>query len=205
MKKVRDHYFNKARKDNYPARSVYKLEEVQKKYQLIRKNNRVLDLGCSPGSWSLYAAKIVGSGGRVTGLDLQPVRVKNQAAWLEFIRGDIFSGMPWLTDRLFDVILSDMAPHTSGNKFTDHIRSVELAARALEICRTALKRGGVFYCKVFQGEDFPGFVTEVRKLFKQVKVVKPKSSRSESREVFVLGLKFKGGLINQRVTSELLS
>ena len=193
MKKVRDHYFKKARKENYPARSVYKLQEVQKKYQVIRKNNTVLDLGCCPGSWSLYAAEIVGSGGRVTGIDLKPVKVKNRAAkWLEFIRGDIFSELNVLAGERVDVVLSDMAPQTSGNKFTDHVKSVELAVRALEICGVSLKAGGNFYCKVFQGEDFPGFVADVKKNFKLVKVVKPKSSRSESREVFVLGMNFRG-------------
>jgi 23S rRNA (uridine2552-2'-O)-methyltransferase len=193
MKKVRDHYFKKARKENYPARSVYKLQEVQKKYQVIRKNNTVLDLGCCPGSWSLYAAEIVGSGGRVTGIDLKPVKVKNRTAkWLEFIRGDIFSELNVLAGERVDVVLSDMAPQTSGNKFTDHVKSVELAVRALEICGVSLKSGGNFYCKVFQGEDFPGFVADVKKNFKLVKVVKPKSSRSESREVFVLGMNFRG-------------
>ncbi len=191
MKKVRDYYSKKAGKENYPARSVYKLQEVQKKYKIIRKNNNVFDLGCCPGSWSLYAAEIVGPGGRVTGIDLKPVKVKNRAAeWLEFIQGDIFSDISSPATGRFNVILSDMAPQTSGNKFTDHVRSVELAARALEICRTNLKSRGNFLCKVFQGEDFPGFVSAVRKFFKQVKVIKPKSSRSESREVFVLGMNF---------------
>ena len=193
MKKVRDYYFSKAKKENYPARSVYKLEEVQKKYRIIRKHNHVLDLGCYPGSWSLYAVKIVAPGGIVTGIDLQPVKVKKSTiSSFEFIQADIFAELPFLEERQFNVVLSDMAPRTSGNKFTDHVKSVELAVRALELCGSFLRQGGNFYCKVFQGEDFPGFVADVRKLFKQVKVVKPKSSRSESREVFVLGMNFTG-------------
>ncbi len=192
LKKVQDHYFKKAREENYPARSVYKLKEAQEKWRIIHKNDSVLDLGCCPGSWALYAAGVVGPGGRVTGIDLQPVKVKNRGAeWLEFVQGDIFSGLPpVLADRRFDVVLSDMAPRTSGNKFTDHVRSVELAHAALGICGSVLRSGGNFYCKVFQGEDFSRFVADVRKFFKQVKVVKPKSSRAESREVFVLGMNF---------------
>ncbi len=193
MKKVQDHYFSKAKKENYPARSVYKLEEVQKKYRVIRKNNHVLDLGCCPGSWSLYAVKTVAPAGIVTGIDLQPVKVKKLTLpSFEFIQADIFAELPFLEDRQFNVVLSDMAPRTSGNKFTDHVKSVELAIRALELCGSFLRQGGNFYCKVFQGEDFPGFAADVRKLFKQVKVVKPKSSRSESREIFVLGMNFTG-------------
>ena len=191
MKKVQDHYFKKAKKDNYPARSVYKLEEAQKKFQILRRNDKVLDLGCHPGSWTKYAAGIIGGKGRVVGIDLQQCRIKGPpgGAEIELIRGDIFDlQLAVLQEAEFDVVLSDMAPKTSGNKFTDHVQSVELARRALEIANKVLRKNGHFYCKVFQGEDFPGFVEDTRQFFSKVKVVKPKSSRSESREVFVLGM-----------------
>ncbi len=196
MKKVQDYYFKKAKKEKYPARSVYKLEEAQNKFHFMKKNNRVLDLGCHPGSWAIYAAKIVGSQGLVVGVDLH--KSKNVAfansAGIEFLKADIFS--PDLVDVItgkpqFAVVVSDLAPKTTGHKFSDHLKSIELSRQALYIASLVLSSGGHFYCKVFQGEDFPVFVSEVRNLFKKVKVVKPKSSRTESREVFVLGLEYK--------------
>ena len=193
MKKVQDHYFKKAKKEKYPARSVYKLEEAQKKFRILRRNDTVLDLGCYPGSWSKYAAGIVGGKGRVVGIDLQQCRIKSPSggAEIKLVQGDIFDPeLPVLRETGFNVVLSDMAPKTSGNRFMDHVQSVELARRALEIAGKVLRRNGHFYCKLFQGEDFSRFVEETRNLFSKVKVVKPRSSRSESREVFVLGMNF---------------
>lgn len=197
MKKVQDYYFHKARKEKYPARSVYKLEEAHKKYRLLKPGNSVLDLGCHPGSWAMYAAKIVGSKGNVVGVDLQASsqpEVKGGAP-ISFLQGDIYD--PEVIEILaakdpFHVVMSDMAPKTTGNKFSDHVRSVELSQHALEIASQVLIPGGNFYCKVFQGEDFQAFVAEVGKLFGKSKIVKPKSSRSESREIFVLGTGYKG-------------
>ncbi len=197
MKKVQDYYFKKAKQDNYPARSVYKLEEAQKKYGFIKTGDKVLDLGCHPGSWSLYAAKIVGPRGIVYGADLQksnPVSVSG-GGQIEFICADIFDDdflSPASLHLPFQVVLSDLAPKTTGHKFSDHLKSIELSRRALYIAGKVLRQGGQFYCKVFQGEDFPVFVNEVRQFFKKVKVVKPKSSRVESREVFLLGFDFVG-------------
>ncbi|RJX33182.1 MAG: RlmE family RNA methyltransferase [Desulfurivibrio sp.] len=197
MKKVQDYYFKKAKQENYPARSIYKLEEAQQKHHFMKPGDKVLDLGCHPGSWSLYAAKIVGAGGVVVGVDLQKSNIAAAAgaARIEFIRLDIFDAgfISLLADSLpFQVVISDLAPKTSGNKFTDHLKSIELSRRALAIACRSLCRGGHFYCKVFQGEDFPDFVNEVRQSFSKTKIVKPKSSRVESREVFVLGLEFRG-------------
>jgi len=198
VKKVQDYYFKKAKQENYPARSIYKLEEAQLKHHFIKPGDKVLDLGCHPGSWSLYAAKIVGVGGAVVGVDLQKSNTAalSGAARIEFICLDIFdtdfSGL--LSGKTpFQVVISDLAPKTTGIKFTDHLKSIELSRRALAIAALSLCRGGHFYCKVFQGEDFPDFVNEVRHYFSKTKIVKPKSSRVESREVFVLGLEFKGG------------
>jgi len=197
VKKVQDYYFKKAKQENYPARSVYKLEEAQKKYGFIKTGDKVLDLGCHPGSWSLYAAKIVGPHGMVYGADLQksiPVTVPGGGK-IQLICADIFDDdFLSLTSQTFSfqVVLSDLAPKTTGHKFSDHLQSIELSRRALYLAGKMLVRGGHFYCKVFQGEDFPVFVDEVRQFFKKVKVVKPKSSRVESREVFVLGLDFVG-------------
>lgn len=195
MKKVRDYYFNKAKEEKYPARSVFKLEEAQQRFKLLKKGDIVLDLGCCPGSWSIYAAKQIGTTGKVVGVDLHTTQkyAFAGAAPMELLKADIFSEdiFAKLASTRYDVVLSDMAPATTGHKFSDHQKSLELSRRALEIAAAVLVTGGNFYCKVFQGEDFGDYVDEVRKFFKKVKVVKPKSSRVESREVFVLAMHFK--------------
>jgi len=197
VKKVQDYYFKKAKQENYPARSIYKLEEAQQKHRFIKPGDKVLDLGCHPGSWSLYAAKISGVNGSVVGVDLQKSNIASVSgsAPIEFICADIFDSdlINLVSAQIpFQVVVSDLAPKTTGHKFSDHLKSIELSRRALAIASQSLCRGGHFYCKVFQGEDFPVFVNEVRQYFKKTKIVKPKSSRVESREVFVLGLEFKG-------------
>ena len=197
MRKVQDYYFNKAKKDNYPARSVYKLEEAQKKYRFIKKGDTVLDFGCYPGSWSIYAARIVGPEGLVIGVDLQEGKKVNiaKAAEIKWFCDDIMSDdiVGKLQDirKTYRIVLSDIAPKTSGNKWVDQQQSLILARRVLELAASLLKKDGNFYVKVFEGEDFKDFVDSVRKSFKTVKIVKPKSSRSESREVFVLGRGYK--------------
>lgn len=199
MKKVQDFYFKKAKKENYPARSVYKLEEAQNKHHFLRKGDRILDLGCHPGSWSIYAAKIAGPQGIVIGLDLHRSKDVSFAgsAPIEFVKADIFDDViisSLAQKNRFQVVTSDLAPKTTGHKFSDHLKSIELSRQALQISVNVLVKGGSFYCKVFQGEDFPAFVDEVRDFFKKVKVIKPKSSRVESREVFVLGMDYKGAV-----------
>lgn len=199
MRKVQDFYFKKAKKENYPARSVYKLEEAQKKYRFLKGGQRILDLGCHPGSWSLYAAGIAGPRGVVVGVDLQatdPAPQKGHAEihWLCY---DVYSDdlVAHLRKQWpgFHVLLSDMAPQTTGSRYADHQLSLRLVRRTLEIARLVLHERGTWYCKAFQGEDFPGVVTECRALFETVKVVKPQSSRQESREVFILGRGFRRG------------
>ncbi|KPK31880.1 MAG: 50S rRNA methyltransferase [Nitrospira bacterium SG8_35_1] len=197
MRKVQDYYFKKAKKDNYPARSVYKLEEAQKKYQFLKTGDTVLDLGCQPGSWSILAAKIVGPKGLVVGVDLQEGKKISlaKAAEIVWFCDDIMSydsvAKIQKIRKNFRIILSDIAPRTSGNKWVDQQQSLNLARRVLELTEQLLESNGNLYVKVFEGEDFKEFVDTVRKHFKTVKVVKPKSSRSESREVFVLGMGYK--------------
>ena len=196
MRKVQDHYFKKAKKEKYPARSVYKLEEAQKKHRFIKSGDTVLDFGFYPGSWSIYAARVVGPQGLVIGVDLQDAKkisIANAAEimWLcdDIMSDDIVEKMQEIR-KTFSVVLSDMAPRTSGNKWVDQQQSLSLVRRVLELSASLLKKDGNFYVKVFEGEDFKEFVDSVRKSFKTVKIVKPKSSRSESREVFVLGMGF---------------
>jgi len=194
VRKVQDYYFKKAKKENYPARSVYKLEEAQKKHRFIKSGDTVLDFGCYPGSWSIYAARVVGPQGLVVGVDLQEAKKISiaKAAEIIWFCDDIMSddiiGNVQEIRKNFRIVLSDIAPRTSGNKWVDQQQSLTLARRVLELAANLLKKDGNFYVKVFEGEDFKEFVDSVRKSFKTVKIVKPKSSRSESPEVFVLGI-----------------
>jgi len=199
LKKIQDYYFKKAKKEGYPARSVYKLEEAQTKHNFLKKGGRVLDLGCHPGSWSLYLAKVLGPAGLVVGVDLQESKGLNVpgGAKIRVMTADIMDDATVEavrgTCQNFTAVVSDMAPGTTGNKWSDQQESLNLARRALEIAGALLPPGGAFYCKVFEGEDFREYVEEVRRFFGQVKIVKPLSSRQESREVFVLGMQFRGG------------
>ena len=204
MRKIKDHYFKKAKKEHYPARSVYKLDEVQKKYRLLKPGQRVLDLGCHPGSWCLYAAGIVGSGGEVVGVDLQKTELAPQKghAEIHWLCYDVYDDQ-LVSDLLekwpgFHVLLSDMAPRTTGSSYADHQQSMRLVRRALSLAGRLLHENGVFYCKAFEGEDFPALVRECRELFTAVKVVKPDSSRKESREIFILGRGFKSAVLKKK-------
>lgn len=197
VRKVKDYYYKKAKKDKYPARSVYKLEEALNKYKFIRRGDSVLDLGCFPGSWSLYASEVVGEKGIVVGVDLQSANKAPRAGGSEIVwlRRDIMEEELIAQVRsirpAFKVLISDLAPKTTGNRWADHQQSMHLVRRTLELAAILLHPGGHYYCKAFQGEDFPDFVQEVKEHFEQVKVIKPKSSRVESREVFVLGMGFR--------------
>jgi 23S rRNA (uridine2552-2'-O)-methyltransferase len=189
MKKLRDHYFQRARQEGFAARSVYKLEEIDRRHRLLRPGGRVLDLGSAPGSWLQYAARRVGPAGRVVGVDLQPIRI-SLLAQVRLIEGDAFELTPdalLAGDPPFDLVLSDMAPSTSGIKSADAARSAELVLRALALCQTVLRPGGALLAKVFQGARLPELRQAFAQTFGPVSVEKPKASRSESVEVFLLG------------------
>lgn len=187
MKKVRDYYFKKARKQGFPARSVFKLEEAQKKYRFLNPGQTVLDLGAYPGSWSKYAAGVAGPEGLVVAVDIQkPGIMADNICLLQRDVYDLKASKLRGISPYFDVVLSDMAPKTTGRKDVDHFRSIALAERALVLATELLKPGGTFFCKVFQGEDFPSFRDNCKESFRSVRVVKPKSSRPESVEIFLL-------------------
>ena len=184
-----DHYTQKAKKDRYPARSVYKLQEIQTKQCIIRKGGQVLDLGCAPGSWLLFAAEVTGPSGQVVGIDLNPVKIALPGHVVTYT-GDIFlieDDFPELTKKRFHTVLSDMAPSTSGHKETDAARSFELSRAALSVARNVLLPRGNFVCKIFQGADFKEFTDSVKSSFKQLKIFKPQSSRKGSREIYIIG------------------
>jgi 23S rRNA (uridine2552-2'-O)-methyltransferase len=185
-----DHYSRKAQKEKFAARSVYKLAEIQQKHQLIRNGDRVLDLGCAPGSWLQYAAQQIGPGGQVVGVDLKPVTIRLPGT-VQVIAGDIDVLFHEGDERLeagFKVVLSDMAPATTGNKHADAARSFALCETALDVAATVLQPGGNFVCKIFQGEDFKPFCDKVKTRFVRMHIFKPQSSRKGSKEIFVIGL-----------------
>lgn len=195
MKEYRDHYFLKAKQENYPARSVYKLKELDSRFHLFRTGMRILDLGAAPGSWSLGAAERVGSTGLVLGCDLQPARTEFPPQ-VTFMQEDVFCRSADFEAKLdesgpFDVVMSDMAPSTTGAKFTDQCRSLALAQEAFELALARLKPGGSFVVKIFMGPDVQELLDSMRRAFSSVKTFKPKSSRVESKETFFVGLKLR--------------
>ena len=184
-----DHYTRQARKERYPARSVYKLQELQQRLNVVRKGDAVLDLGCAPGSWTMQAAELTGPSGRVIGIDLTPVTVALPAQAEARVQ-DVYALVENPVDyfgRSFDVVLSDMAPSTTGSRGVDAARSFALCEAALAIALRVLRPGGVFVCKIFQGEDFKAFTEAVKAGFTELKIFKPQSCRKASKEIYIIG------------------
>ncbi|HAA05496.1 MAG TPA: 50S rRNA methyltransferase [Syntrophobacteraceae bacterium] len=193
--KYQDHYFHRAKKDRYLARAVYKLEEIHNKHRLLRPGNRVLDLGAAPGSWMQLTAGIIGPNGFLVGVDLKKIE-HPFPPHVVVLQGDIHeeSFVQQLQREYapFDVILSDMAPATSGIRMADSARSALLFERTLELVRILLRPQGHFLSKIFQGAEFHGLLVDVKKAFSRVKVVKPDASRKESKEIYILAMNYKG-------------
>jgi 23S rRNA (uridine2552-2'-O)-methyltransferase len=190
-----DYYTKKAKAERYPARSVYKLEEIDKKYNLIKVGDKVLDLGCAPGSWLMYIAK---KAEKVVGVDVLDMKIKIPQNAI-FLKKDIMSfvpqgGIPLCGDipDKYNVMVSDLAPSTSGIEFVDEERSLEYCERALKIAQRVLNKGGNFLCKIFEGEGTEEFFKKVKDNFEFAKRFKPKASRKWSREIYVIGKGFKG-------------
>lgn len=182
----KDFYFRKAKEEGYLARSVYKLLEINKKYNLIIKEDRVLDIGCSPGSWVQACLKLKVS--EVIGVDIQEAKVEDNK--FKFFKKDINKID---LDKLgkFDIVLSDIAPSTSGNKDLDSYKSYELSLKAFEIAKKVLKEKGNFLVKIFQGGEFPSLLTEIKKNFVFCKSYKPKSTRYSSKEIYIIAKNYR--------------
>ncbi len=184
----RDPYFRRAKEEGYRARSAYKLLQIQERFHLLRRGDVVVDLGAAPGSWSQVAAQIVGPRGQVIAVDRQPIApLPGVSVW----HGDITS--PELQAQLVqsfggrvDVVLSDAAPNTSGIRLHDHAMSVSLVYAAMELARQLLKPGGHLVAKVFEGEDLPQLLTDLRRYFARVKPFYPDATRREGREIFLV-------------------
>jgi 23S rRNA (uridine2552-2'-O)-methyltransferase len=187
-----DHFHQKAQKSGFRARAVFKLEEIDRAHGLFSPGDRVLDLGCAPGSWLQYAGSRVGPKGTLVGIDRAAIP---GVAGARLLVGDVFTVTPEeLRGDLdaFDVVMSDMAPDTTGIRHVDQARSEALFERALEIAQLTLAPGGRFVGKLFQGPDFKRLTEAVRKSFAAAKVQKPDSSRQISIEQYVVGKGFRG-------------
>lgn len=206
-RQLHDHFFKKAKAEGYAARSAYKLQEINERKRLFGPGDRVLDLGCAPGSWTQVAAEIVSKGpkgarGRVVGIDLKAVEVALPGCAVA-VEGDIYKADPLELRRLatgegaqgepplFDAVISDMAPNTAGDA-SDHFLSVRLCDRALELLPTLLKPGGNIVMKVFEGEAYPDLLKRTAGFFREAKGFKPKASREVSREMYIVGHAYRG-------------
>jgi 23S rRNA (uridine2552-2'-O)-methyltransferase len=184
-----DAFHQKAKKEGFAARAVYKLQEIDEKHHLFRPGQSVLDLGCRPGSWLQYARRKVGERPLLVGIDREPLAITIPNS--EIVIGDIFKVTPGdLAFGLagFEVVLSDMAPDTSGIRSLDQARSEALFERALDLCDALLLPGGHFVGKLFQGPDFQRIIKRCRATFTKAVTAKPESSRKDSIEQYVVCL-----------------
>ena len=185
----RDPYVQKARRDGWRSRAVFKLEQIDEKERFLRPDMVCVDLGSAPGSWSQYVTRKLKGRARIVAVDLLPM---DSLPDVEFVQGDFEDDAVFeqllqaVGEEGADLVLSDMAPNISGNKAVDQPRSMNLVELALDMARRVLKPGGSFVCKVFQGEGFDEFVVDSRSSFKRVRVMKPNASRPGSREVYLV-------------------
>lgn len=191
----KDHFFKKAKSEDFLARSVYKLQEIDDRLKIIKPGHHILDLGASPGSWSQYCIKKVGPKGKVVGIDLTFVGLKHdnyffQQEDIHNVNWEALKGQACV-DR-WNGVLSDMAPKTTGIRNTDQMRSLELCQMALNVAVEQLKPKGYFVCKLFHSESFKEFQSELKKHFERCDAIKPDSTRKISKEIFIIGLGFKG-------------
>jgi 23S rRNA (uridine2552-2'-O)-methyltransferase len=190
-RKRQDRFYRRAKREGYAARSVFKLEQLDERFGLLRAGQRVLDLGCRPGSWLQYACKKVGPGGRVVGVDRQeldaPPPGNAAVVACNVLEVPAQRLLELAGGGCFDVVLSDMAPDTTGIAFTDQARSVELFLRAIELAAELGCAGGSFVGKVFMGEGFQEAQQQVRTLYARTKNVKPEATRRASSELYVVG------------------
>lgn len=194
--KVRDKYFFMAKEHGYRARSAFKLLDIQKKFRLLKKGQKVIDLGAAPGSFMQVILEIIGDDGQVVGVDLQKIDSLDQKN-AKALQADIYNEAPVLEalasvgmDKV-DVVTSDLAPRTSGIKDMDQGLSVELTHQAFVLATKLLKPGGHFVGKVFDGEDLGGLIKKVKTRFKKVKIYKPPSCRVRSLETYIVAMDYK--------------
>jgi 23S rRNA (uridine2552-2'-O)-methyltransferase len=191
----REYYYKKAKAENYRSRATYKLVQANEKYQFIKRNDVVVDLGAAPGGWIQAARKMTGKHGFVLGIDLKPIEPFTQ----EYIRTivadmtdpDIVQQILSFLPRKANVVISDAAPNITGVWEVDHARQIDLAKEALRIAKCVLRPSGNIFVKVFQGDLLDDFIQAVKAGFDTVKIVKPQASRAKSSEMYILALGLK--------------
>jgi 23S rRNA (uridine2552-2'-O)-methyltransferase len=192
--KKKEHFYKEAKRVGYRARSSFKLLQIQKKFNVIKKGDTVIDLGAAPGGWSQVAKEIVGDIGTVIGIDLSPISPLSNVTFLQADmtrQSSLDELKKILENKTVDVVISDMSPDISGNYSVDHARSVHLSKQALNAAENLLKLNGNFVCKVFSGEDLENFIKSVNKKFQVVKRYFPPASRKSSSEIYVIAKFFR--------------
>ena len=186
IKQHRDQFFKKSKTLGYRSRASFKLIELDKKFKFLKKNTNLLDLGSSPGGWSQVASKVI-TNGKILAIDIKNMEpIKN----VKFLRSDIFDQttkdfiLNYFKENL-DVIVSDMAANTTGNKSLDSIRTNQLCAEIISFSTRLLKPSGALISKLFMGEDFIQVKNLAKSMFKEVNFFKPESSRNESKETYL--------------------
>jgi 23S rRNA (uridine2552-2'-O)-methyltransferase len=184
-----DQFTLAAKKKGYPARSVFKLEEIDRRVRLFKHGQKVLDLGAAPGSWSMFASQKIGGGGKILAVDLSLIEL-NLGANVEVIQGDALSLENEALGRFapYDVVLSDMAPSTTGNRLGDQTRSFELFERAVAVAALLGAPGSSFVGKIFMGEDFQNAKIGLKKHYADVRAIRPEGTRTNSYELFLIGI-----------------
>lgn len=184
-----DPYVERAQREGWRSRAVFKLEEIQRRQRILHRGGRCVDLGAAPGSWSQYAARVLGPAGRVWALDLLPME---PIPGVSFLQGDftlpetLAALREALGEERIDLVMSDLAPNISGQRAVDQPRAIGMAEEAAHFAGEILKPGGCFLVKLFQGEGLDGFVRDARGRFRSVRLIKPRASRPESREIYLL-------------------
>lgn len=190
--KRKDHYYKKAKAEGHASRAIYKLEELHQRFRLFGSGDCVLDLGCAPGSWLQYTAKAVGPSGKVVGIDRLSIKIQLPPQ-VTFIQADLEESLPMAQVRAIvgdgiDCVVSDMAPNTSGVKFQDQCRSLELGRLAWKWGQEVLKPGGKLVIKLLYGEDVPAFFSEIEAKFQKSQIVHTQASRKGSTEVYIVAI-----------------
>ncbi|MGP1587757.1 MAG: SAM-dependent methyltransferase [Treponemataceae bacterium] len=186
-----DFWSRKAFKEGYPARSVYKLKEINDKFGILKKNGRILDLGSSPGSWTVFALKTLNGTGHVTSIDLNPLAKDVKSENLTFIQGDLYDPAVRamaLNEGAYDTLICDAAPPTTGNRVIDTARSTSLAELAIFYAQEMLVSGGNFVVKIFQGGEQQKLLKQIGEIFASARGFKPEACRNESFETYLIGL-----------------
>jgi len=191
--KKKEYYTEKAKREGYPARSIYKLKEIDAKYRIINEGDKVLDLGCSPGSWLLYVSEKVGNNGKVVGIDKDMIMLEQRKNIVFYQRNifDMDESDFSAIGREYNSVISDLAPFTSGIKSVDAARSLELCEKAFEITLSMLKSGGNFVCKIFEGGESDEFIRRLSHRFQSLKRVRPAAVAKGSKELYVVCKGFK--------------